>query len=68
MCVMCFLAMRTSSNASLGKMRLGIMPTTDQSSEYRAKGEDELKKSTSETFKNQGHDDSFFRVSWFGTL
>ena len=35
----CFLTIRQTSNASLLEMRLGFMLTTDQSSEYRAKGE-----------------------------
>ena len=36
------------------------LETTDQSSEYRAKGE--ATPSTSKSFKNQGHDDSFFDI------
>ena len=57
----CFLTIRTSSNASLRQMRLGFLLTTlkqptDQANIVLKASE----KSTSKTFKNQGHDDSFF--------
>ena len=38
--------------------------TIEQSTAYRVKGEARPKKSTSKSFKNQAHGDSFFRFSW----